>query len=139
MSTNWLQVGHQLLAAVVALLVAPLLMGWVNQCRAWLQNRSGPGVIQPARVIRKLLAKETVLASRASPLFQATPYIVFGCMVLAVSIVPMLATGLPVAPAADVIALVGLLALARVFMALAAMERVLPTPTSSARSRRALP
>ncbi|MEI7967817.1 MAG: NADH-quinone oxidoreductase subunit H [Betaproteobacteria bacterium] len=122
MSTNWLQAGHQLLAAVVALLVAPLLMGWVNQCRAWLQNRSGPGVIQPARVIRKLLAKETVLASRASPLFQATPYIVFGCMVLAVSIVPMLATGLPVAPAADVIALVGLLALARVFMALAAMD-----------------
>jgi formate hydrogenlyase subunit 4 len=43
-------------------------------------------------------------------------------MVLAVSIVPVLATDLPFSPAADVIALVGLFALARVFMALAAMD-----------------
>jgi formate hydrogenlyase subunit 4 len=47
---------------------------------------------------------------------------VFGCTALAASIVPVLATDLPFSPAADVIALVGLLALARVFMALAAMD-----------------
>ena len=55
-------------------------------------------------------------------LFRLAPYVVFGCMVLAASIVPVLATDLPFAPAADVIALVGLFALARVFMALAAMD-----------------
>jgi formate hydrogenlyase subunit 4 len=43
-------------------------------------------------------------------------------MVLAASIVPLVATDLPFAPAADVIALVGLFALARVAMALAAMD-----------------
>ena len=32
----------QLLELVTALLLAPLLTGWVNQCRAWLQNRSAP-------------------------------------------------------------------------------------------------
>jgi formate hydrogenlyase subunit 4 len=112
----------QLLEALFAVLVAPLALGWVNQCRAWLQNRRGPGVTQPYRVIAKLFRKEVVLAHQASFLFRAVPYVVFGCMVLATGIVPMLATALPFAPAADVIALVGLLALARVFMALAAMD-----------------
>jgi len=43
-------------------------------------------------------------------------------MVLAASIVPMVETNLPFAYAADAIALVGVFALARVFMALAAMD-----------------
>jgi formate hydrogenlyase subunit 4 len=50
------------------------------------------------------------------------PYIVFGCMALASSIVPTISTDLPLAPAADAIALVGLFALARVFISLAAMD-----------------
>lgn len=104
------------------LLLAPLFAGWVAQCRAWLQNRSAPGLLQPYRVLRKLLHKDSVLAHRASPLFRSAPYIRFGCMLLAASIIPTLATGLPFAPAADVIALVGIFALARVFMALAAMD-----------------
>jgi formate hydrogenlyase subunit 4 len=55
-------------------------------------------------------------------LFRLTPYIVFGCMWLAGGIVPVLATDLPFAPAADIVALVGVFALARVFSALAAMD-----------------
>jgi formate hydrogenlyase subunit 4 len=43
-------------------------------------------------------------------------------MWLAAGIVPVLATGLPFAPAADIIALVGVFALARVFSALGAMD-----------------
>jgi formate hydrogenlyase subunit 4 len=112
----------QLLQTLLAVFLAPLMLGWVNQCRAWLQNKSGPGVLQPYRVILKLFRKDAVLAHNASWLFRFAPYTVFGCMVLAVSIVPILATDLPFSPAADVIALVGLFALARVFMALAAMD-----------------
>jgi len=63
-----------------------------------------------------------VLASNASWLFRLAPYVVFSCMVLAASVVPLVATDLPFSLAADVIALVGLFALARVFMALAAMD-----------------
>ena len=112
----------QLLQSLLVVLLAPLMLGWVNQCRAWLQNRSGPGIAQPYRVIRKLLHKDAVVAHDTSPLFRATPYVLFGCMWLAVGIVPVLATNLPFAPAADVIALVGLFALARVFASLAAMD-----------------
>jgi formate hydrogenlyase subunit 4 len=112
----------QILQTLLAVLAAPLMLGWVNQCRAWLSNRSGPGLLQPYRVLVKLFRKDAVMARSASWLFRVTPYVVFSCMVLAASIVPILATDLPFSPAADVIALVGLFALARVFMALAAMD-----------------
>ena len=112
----------QLLEILIAVLGAPLLAGWVNQCRAWLQNRSAPPLLLPYRTLHKLFYKESVIAESASPLFRAAPYIVFGAMVLACGIIPTLSTDLPLAPAADAIALVGLFALARMFMALAAMD-----------------
>jgi formate hydrogenlyase subunit 4 len=112
----------QLLAVLVAVAAAPLFLGWVNQCRAWLQNRTAPGLLLPYRGIRKLFHKEAVIADGASSLFRIAPYIVFGAMVLAAAIIPTLGTRLPVTRAADAIALVGLLAMARVFLALAAMD-----------------
>src|SRR3989475_6191242 len=112
----------QLLQVALALLLAPRFLGWVNQCRAWLQNKSAPSLLLPYRMIRKLLHKDAVVAENASPIFRTTPYIVFGAMALAAAIVPSLATDLPFARAADAIALVGLSALARVFIALAAMD-----------------
>ena len=104
------------------MLMAPLMLGWVNQCRAWLQNKSAPSLLLPYRMLHKLFNKESVIAEHASPLFRAAPYIVFGCMALASGIVPTLSTDLPLSPVADAIALVGLFALARVFISLAAMD-----------------
>ena len=112
----------QLTEVILAVVAAPLLMGWVNQCRAWLQNRRGPGVLQPYRQIRKLFHKDAVIAANASPLFRLVPYVQFATMCLAAAIIPSLWTGLPFAVAADTIALVGLFATARVFLALAAMD-----------------
>jgi formate hydrogenlyase subunit 4 len=113
---------HQLFQNVLVLLAAPLLLGWVNQCRAWLQNRSGAGMLQPFRNLIKLFHKDAVLAHNASALFRATPYILFACMWLAAALVPVIATDMPLSPAVDVIVLVGIFALARVFISLAAMD-----------------
>ena len=112
----------QLLALLMAVLLAPVLTGWVNQCRAWLQNRSAPPLLQTWYTLNKLLHKEVLLAHNASTLFRAAPYVLFSCMALAAAIVPTLSTDLVFSPAADVIALVGLFALARVFIALAGMD-----------------
>lgn len=119
---TFLSVISQLLAILLALALAPLLTGWINQCRAWLQNKSAPSLFQQYRMLHKLFHKDSVLAEHASPLFRSAPYIVFGCMTLACGIIPTLSTDLPLSPAADAIALVGLLALARVFISLAAMD-----------------
>ena len=112
----------QITQTLLAILLAPLLLGWVNQCRAWLQGRSAPPITQPYRTIRKLFHKDAVIAHSATPLFRFAPYMIFACMALAAGIVPMIANDLPFSPAADAIALVGVFALARVFLALAAMD-----------------
>jgi formate hydrogenlyase subunit 4 len=112
----------QLLELVIALALAPILNGWVNMCRAWLQNRSAPPLLQTYYTLSKLMHKDVLLANNASQLFRAAPYIIFSCMALSAAIVPTLSTDLIFAPAADAIALVGLFALARVFIALAGMD-----------------
>jgi formate hydrogenlyase subunit 4 len=112
----------QLAGIALALVAAPLLVGWVNQCRAWLQNKSAPSILLPYRGIRKLFHKDAVIAENASRLFRLAPYVVFGTMVTAAAVIPSIATRLPFTQAADAIALVGLLATARVFLSLAAMD-----------------
>lgn len=112
----------QLLGTLAAVLAAPLFLGWVNQCRAWLQNKSAPSILLPYRGIRKLFHKDAVIATSASQLFRLAPYVVFGAMVTAAAIIPSIATRLPFTRAADAIALVGLFAMARVFVSLAAMD-----------------
>ncbi len=113
---------RQCAEVALAIGIAPLFAGWIAQCRAWMQNRSAPPLIQPYRMLHKLFHKDAALATDASPLFRATPYVLFGTMVLAAAIVPSIATDLPFARAADAIALIGLFATARVFTALAAMD-----------------
>jgi len=112
----------QAIAMLAVLLLAPLLTGVVRKAKARLLRRVGPPIIQPYRDLWRLLQKEVVLADNASWLFRVTPYIVFGCMWLAAAIIPIIAVALPFSPAADVIALVGVFALARVFISLAAMD-----------------
>jgi formate hydrogenlyase subunit 4 len=119
---NWSGLLSQLLQLAVALALAPLLVGWINQCRAWLQNKRAPSILVPYRTIRKLFEKDAVVASNASSLFRSAPYLIFGAMCCAAAIVPSLSTALPFATAADAIALVGIFALARVFSALAGMD-----------------
>lgn len=112
----------QLLELAIALALAPLLSGWVGQWRARLQGRAAPPLLLPYYTLAKLFRKEPLLAHNASPLFRLAPYVIFSCMALAAGIVPTLSTELLFSPAADAIALVGLFALARVFIALAGMD-----------------
>lgn len=115
----WLLTVFQTLLYIV---LAPLLAGWVSNIKARLQNRQGASIIQPYRELYKLLNKETRVAHTASPLFRAAPYIVFVATWLAAATVPLITTQLPITMLADLIVLVGLLALARFFLALAAMD-----------------
>ncbi len=117
--------GGWALALTQALLFAagaPLLVAWVKRVKSRLQNRRGPALLQPYRDLRKLFGKEALVAHTASPVFRAAPYVVFGATLVAASVIPLLAVELPTAAIADVIVLVGFLALARFFLALAGMD-----------------
>jgi formate hydrogenlyase subunit 4 len=117
--TAWSLALAQALLFVVA---APLLSGWVKRVKCHMQNRAAPAAWQPYLDLGKLLRKHMLLAENASWLFRAVPYIVFGATLLAAAVVPLIAVQLPTSAIADVIVLVAFFALARFFTALAGMD-----------------
>jgi len=112
----------EILQVMIVLGVSPAYVGWVRMLKCWSQGRTSPGLFQPYRDIRKLFAKDVILAENASWIFRFTPYLVFGTTVLAGGIIPMLSNDLPLSATADVIVLVALFAIARFFTALAGMD-----------------
>ena len=60
---------------LLVLALAPLLVGFVRKVKARLLRRQGPPLIQPYRDIIRLLRKDVVLATSASWLFRAIPYL----------------------------------------------------------------
>ncbi len=111
-----------LLQTLLFIASAPLLCGWVKRVRCAFQNRASPPLWQPYRDLGKLFRKSVILAEEASWLFRATPYIVLAAMVLAAAVIPLIAVNLPTDAIADVIVLVGFLALGRFFIALAGLD-----------------
>jgi len=107
---------------LVVLGLAPLLAGYVRTLKARLVGRRGPPLLQPYRDLLRLIRKEVVLADSASWLFRAAPYIVFAATWVAAALVPTFATGLLFNYAADMIAIVALLASARFMLALAGLD-----------------
>ncbi|MCO6411878.1 MAG: NADH-quinone oxidoreductase subunit H [Thiogranum sp.] len=117
--TGWLLALVQLALFVLG---APLLVIWVKRVKCFLQNRRAPSMLQPYRDLGKLFRKQVVLAENASQLFRMAPYIVFAAMVLAAFTVPLIAIQLPTAAIADMLVLVGFLAIGRFFITLAGMD-----------------
>ena len=117
--TGWIVAIVQTLCVV---LFAPFLAGWVKWVKCKLQNRQGPPPWQPYWDLLRLSRKQVVLADTVSPIFRIAPYVVFSVTVVASAILPIVSTQLPTAALADVIVLVGFLALARFFLSLAGMD-----------------
>lgn len=111
-----------ILQAFLFVLLSPLLSGWIHKCKAFLQNRRGAPVLQPYRDLRKLFGKEAIVAETTSIIFRMAPYIVFSSTLLAVAVIPLVATMLPTAAIADIIVLFGFLALGRFFLVLAGLD-----------------
>ena len=107
---------------LLALLLAPGLVGLVRWFKARLQGRRGAAPWQPYFELRKLFGKEVVMSNNASWLFRAAPYLIFGSTVAVTLIIPLLAAPLPFDAAADLIAVVYLLLLGTFFLALAGLD-----------------
>ena len=112
----------QAVQIILVVAVAPLVTGWLRLVKARLQARQGASPLQPYRDLYRLLQKEAVVAHSASWVFRAAPYVTFTAVWVAACIVPTFTTQLYLGPAADLIALVALLGLARFWTALAGMD-----------------
>lgn len=112
----------QLVQVILVVLLAPLVTGYVRLVKARLNGRRGPSPLQPYRDLYRLIQKEAVVAHSASWIFRTAPYVAFASAWLAACLVPTFTTNIFLAPAADLIALVALLALGRFWTALAGMD-----------------
>lgn len=115
-------VGFALAQVALTLLVAPLLFGVTKRVKARLQYRHGPGLLQPYRDLAKWWGKEPVQSETAGPLTAVAPAIVLAVIVSATLLVPLLGPRPPLLGWGDVLVVVGLLAVARFVMALAALD-----------------
>lgn len=104
----------------VPVAAAPLWLGWIGQCRAWLLNRRGPGVLQPYRDLRKLFLKAPLVPEGAGVLFRINPALQWTLGVLALGLIPFCSAVPLLAQDSDVIVLTGILATARFVSVLAA-------------------
>jgi formate hydrogenlyase subunit 4 len=112
----------QLVHVALLLVAAPLLVGLIRRIKARLVGRTGPRLSQPYRDLLRLARKQPVLAENASVLFRTAPIASFAATTAAAALVPSFALGMATAPVADLLVIAGLLTIARVAIALAAMD-----------------
>jgi len=106
----------------LVLLVAPLLLGITKRVKARLQYRRGPSLLQPYRDLAKWWRKEAVESDVASPLTAMAPPLVLAAVVVATLLVPIVGRRPPLAGWGDLLVVVGLMALGRFVLALAALD-----------------
>ncbi|MBI5291227.1 MAG: NADH-quinone oxidoreductase subunit H [Chloroflexi bacterium] len=108
--------------ALLALLLAPLLVGFVRWVKARLQNRRGAPPWLPYFELAKLFGKEVVMSNNASWLFRFAPTIVFASALAVTFLVPLIAAPLPFDNVGDLLVVVYLLLLGTFFLALAGLD-----------------
>ena len=115
-------IGLAALQGAAMLALAPLLRGLIKKMKAVLQMRQGPPLLQVYYDLAKLLGKEPVRSSASSWLYIAGPRMYFATAVVATTVVPVWIAAAPLEAAGGVLALVGILALGRFFLAIAALD-----------------
>jgi formate hydrogenlyase subunit 4 len=101
---------------------APLLVGLMRQVRAKLEGRAGAGVGQPWRDLRKLFGKERINPRGTSEVFRVAPLLLVATTLVVTVVAPFVTTDSAIDPAADLFAVVALLALGAVALALAGLD-----------------
>ena len=104
------------------LVLAPLLPGLVQHWKARLQGRRGPTPLQPYRELTRLWSKSAVDVEGAGIVYRLAPSLAAASMATAVLLVPVTADAARLGVGHDLLALLGLLALARFAVAAAAWD-----------------
>lgn len=108
-------IGFAFANMLLVLLLAPLLEGVIRKLRAVIQSRQGPPIVQPYLDLLKLLAKEDLRVT-ASPVITWGPPVFLASILVAAGVMPLGGETAAVG-AADIVVLIGLLALANLSLA----------------------
>jgi formate hydrogenlyase subunit 4 len=112
----------QLLHIGLMLAAAPTAAGMLDWLDARLTGRSGPPVLLPWRDLVRLSRKTPLLTESVSVVSRVAPSVSLGAILSASALVPSFTLGMALSPLADVLVVVSLLTIARVAIALAALD-----------------
>ncbi len=107
---------------VGGVLLGPAIVGLIQQVKARLQGRCGPSVLQPYRELRRLWGKSGVAPEPRTLIYTLAPAVAAACTGLALLLLPIADLAPEWGLGHDALVLVGLLALARFALALAAWD-----------------
>jgi formate hydrogenlyase subunit 4 len=102
--------------------LAPLLPGLVQHWKARLQGRRGPTPVQPYRELRRLWGKSAVAPDGTTVVYRLAPSLAAAALAAAVLVVPVAAAAPSFGIGHDAFVFVGLLALARFAVVVAAWD-----------------
>ena len=103
----------QILHMALVLLAAPVLLGGLDWARGRLAGFHPPGPLAQVAATLALLRRQPVLTDGVSAVFRHAPLARLAMLLCAALLVPGFAHGMALAPAGDLLAVAGLLALAR--------------------------
>jgi formate hydrogenlyase subunit 4 len=110
------------LQGLLALLVAPGLVGLIRWLKARLQSRRGAPAWQPYRELAKLFRKDIVMSENASWVFRLAPYAVFASTMTVCFLIPSVAVPHHFTAWGDLLAVVYLLLFGTFWLALAGLD-----------------
>jgi formate hydrogenlyase subunit 4 len=108
------------LAAFIAF--APFLTATIRRTKARLQSRRGPGLLQPYRDLVKWWGKLPLESDASGPVSRYAPAFILAAILTTVLLVPWATARTPLPGWGDLLVLIGLFALARFALALAALD-----------------
>ena len=111
--------GAQLVGGLV---LAPLIPGLIQHWKARLQGRRGPSPLQPYRELARLWSRSSIDVERTTLVYRLAPPVVAAALVAAVLLVPVAADAPNLGVGHSMLALGGLLALARFTVCTAAWD-----------------
>lgn len=111
-----------ILNVVLVMLLAPLVIGIINRTKSIVGGRKGPPLLQAYYDIAKLLRKNTVLSDTTTWLFLAGPVVSIATAVVAALFLPFGNYRSVISFSGDMLVFIYLFALARFFVASAAMD-----------------
>jgi formate hydrogenlyase subunit 4 len=104
------------------LLLGPAIVGLVQHLKARLQGRRGPSIGQPYRELRRLWRKSGVAPEPRTVIYELAPAVAAACTGMALLLLPIAGVAPEWGLGHDALVLVGLLALARFAVTLAAWD-----------------
>lgn len=107
---------------ILALFLSPLLFGIINRTKAFFAGRKGQPILQLYYDLGKLLQKGAVYSQTTTWLFRAGPMISLAAFLMAMTFMPCLGYPSILSFDGDLILFIYLLALARFFTVLAALD-----------------